>query len=160
MTAEGRGVRFREAMRRLWRRLRGGTFSPLRLGLSVAAGSFIGSQPLYGLHFPLCAAVCLPLKLDLVAAYLAANISNPLMAPFLVVLEVNVGSYLLTGQHAAFDVERAREAGISGFVTQAIVGSLVVGAVLAAVGGSAAYLIARRYRKQDAEPPAGGVASA
>ncbi len=140
-------------MRRLWRRLRGGAFSPLRLALSVAAGSFIGSQPVYGLHFPLCAAVCLPFKLDLVAAYLAANVSNPLMAPFLVVLEVNVGSYLLTGQLAPFDVARAREAGISGFVTQALVGSLVVGAVLATVGGIAAYFVARRYRKQALPPP-------
>ena len=109
---------------------------------------------MYGLHFPLCAAVCLPLKLDLVAAYLAANISNPLIAPFLVVLEVNVGSYLVTGQLAPFDVARARAAGIAGFVTQAVVGSLVVGVGLAAASGIAAYLIARRYRKRDsARPP-------
>jgi uncharacterized protein (DUF2062 family) len=141
-------------MRRLWRRLRGGEFSPLRLALSVAAGLFIGCQPAYGLHFPLCAAVCLPFKLDLVAAYLAANISNPLMAPFLVVLEVNVGSYLLTGQPAPFDVARAREAGVSGFVAQAVVGSLLVGAAVAAGGGLVAYVIARRYRSSDSPPPA------
>jgi uncharacterized protein (DUF2062 family) len=153
VTAERRRLGFRQAMRRLWRRLRGGAFSPLRLALSVASGSFIGCQPTYGLHFPLCAAVCLPFKLDLMAAYLAANISNPLVAPFLVVLEVNVGSYLLTGQLAPFDVDRARETGISGFVTQAVVGSLVVGAVLAAVGGLAAYVIARRYRKQALPSP-------
>ena len=153
MTAERRRLELREAMRRLWRRLRGGEFSPSRLALSVAVGCFIGCQPVYGLHFPLCAAVCLPLKLDLVAAYLAANVSNPLMAPFLVVLEVNVGSYLLTGQLAPFDVARAREAGISGFVAQAVVGSLVVGAALAVGGGLVAYFIARRYRKKDSPPP-------
>jgi uncharacterized protein (DUF2062 family) len=153
VTAERRRLRFRDAMRRLWRRLRGGEFSPVRLALSVATGLFVGCQPVYGLHFPLCAAVCLPFKLDLVAAYLAANISNPLMAPFLVVLEVNVGSYLLTGQPAPFDVARAREAGISGFVAQAVVGSLVVGAALAAGGGLVAYLIARRYRSDDSPPP-------
>ena len=48
--------------------------------------------PLYGLHFPLCLAVCLPLQLDVVVAYLAANISNPLVAPFLVTAEVEIGS--------------------------------------------------------------------
>jgi SAM-dependent methyltransferase len=107
---------------------------------------FIGCLPLYGLHLPLCLAVCLPLRLDVVVAYLAANISNPLFAPFLLTLEVEVGSLLLTGKHAAFDVERARETGIAGFVWQAAVGSLVVGAVLGATGAVSAALVATRRR--------------
>ena len=56
----------------------------------MGVGLFIGALPLYGLHFPLCAAVCLPLRLDLVAAYLAAQVSNPFVAPFLVFSTVSV----------------------------------------------------------------------
>jgi uncharacterized protein (DUF2062 family)/2-polyprenyl-3-methyl-5-hydroxy-6-metoxy-1,4-benzoquinol methylase len=138
----------RAALSRLWRILRGGEASPWRLAASVAIGLFIGCLPLYGLHLPLCLGACLLLRLDAVVAYLAANISNPLFAPFLLTAEVEIGSLILTGQHAAFDVERAREVGIVGFVSQAAVGGLVVGLFLALVGGMAAYALApRRPRK-------------
>ena len=153
MTTPGRRSNTRESLRRLWRRLRGGEFSPTRLSLSVAVGLFVGAQPLYGLHLPLCALVCLPLRLDLVAAYLAAQISNPVLAPLLVVLEVNVGSLLLTGQHAPLDLARARETGVSGFAAQAAVGSVIVGALLAAVGAGLAFVVAHRVRRRDRAHP-------
>lgn len=113
------------------------------MALAVALGLFIGCLPVYGLHFVLCVLVCLPFGLDLVLAYLVANISNPLVAPFLITLEVEVGSLLTTGHHAAFTLEQAKLTGILGFVWQAVVGSVVVGAVLGAIGSALAYLIAR-----------------
>src|SRR6478609_10900178 len=119
---------------RIWRRLRGERQSPARVAQAVALGLFIGCLPVYGLHFVLCLLICLPLGLDLVLAYLVANISNPLLAPFLITLEVEVGSLVSTGQHAAFTLQRARETGILGFVFQAGVGSVIVGAVLGAIG--------------------------
>jgi len=137
---------------RVWRRLRGGRQSPARLATAVAAGLFIGSLPLYGLHFLLCLLLCVPLGLDFVVAYLAANISNPFVAPFLITLEVEVGSLLTTGQHAAFTLARAKQTGILGFAWQAGVGSVLVGAGLAALGGSAAYAVARACK---GEEPAG-----
>ena len=75
---------------RLWRRLRGTRQSPARVAEAVALGLFIGCLPLYGLHFLLCLSICVPLGLDLLICYLVANISNPLVAPFLVVLEVEL----------------------------------------------------------------------
>jgi uncharacterized protein (DUF2062 family)/2-polyprenyl-3-methyl-5-hydroxy-6-metoxy-1,4-benzoquinol methylase len=117
----------------------------VRLGLSVAAGLFIGSQPVYGLHLPLCMLVCLSLRLDLVAAYLAANISNPLLAPALLALEVDVGSLLLTGKHVAFDADHVHATGLDGLVAQALVGSLSVGSLLSVGGGMLAILLARVF---------------
>src|ERR1041384_4459312 len=117
----------RANLARIWRRLRGDRQSPARLALAVALGLFIGCLPVYGLHFVLCVLVCLPLGLDLVLAYLVANISNPLLAPFLITLEVEVGSLLISGHHAAFTLQRARQTGILGFVLQAGIGSVVVG---------------------------------
>src|SRR5688572_22335354 len=128
----------------MWRILRGGESSPARLAASIALGLFIGCLPLYGLHLPLCLGACLLLRLDAVVAYLAANISNPLLAPFILTAEVEVGSLLLTGEHAAFDVERARRVGIVGFAAQAAVGGLVVGLFMAVIGGAAAYALAPR----------------
>ena len=142
------GTRFRV----LWHRLRGGGLTRRRATASVAVGLFVGSLPLYGLHFPLCLLICLPLRLDLVSAYLAANISNPLVAPFLIAAEIEVGSLLLTGRFVPFDVERVRSTGISGFAVQAAVGSLIVGMLLAAIGALVTWLVAtRRLQGQRAE---------
>jgi SAM-dependent methyltransferase len=134
----------------LWRRLRGTPGSALRAAAAVGIGLFIGCQPLYGLHLLLVLAVCVPLRFDAVLAYLAANISNPLLAPFLIFSEVEAGAYLLTGRFVAFDVERARATGAAGFAGQLLVGSLAVGAALALVGFGLAWLIAsRRSQRTD-----------
>ena len=138
------GGPLRDQLRVLWGRLRGGELSPLRASGSIAVGLFIGSLPVYGLHLPLCLAVCLPLRLDVVAAYIAANISNPFIAPFLITAEIEVGSLILTGHALEFDVERARQNGVTGFVLQAAVGSLVVGSLLAACGGGLTWAIMAR----------------
>lgn len=139
----GRSAAPRARLSALWRALRG-QGSPTRLGLSVAVGLFIGCQPLYGLHLPLCLLVCMPFRLDAVVAYLAANISNPLLAPFLLIAEVELGSLLLHGAPVAFDLAAARTTGIAGFARQAALGSVLIGALLALVGGSVASAISRR----------------
>ncbi|MEO6601135.1 MAG: DUF2062 domain-containing protein [Polyangiaceae bacterium] len=136
---------------RTWRRLRGTQQSPSRVALAVAIGLFIGCLPLYGLHVLLCALICVPLGLDFVLSYLVANVSNPLVAPFLITLEVEVGSLLLTGQHAAFTLARAKQTGVLGFVWEAFAGSVVVGGVFAAIGAGVAYTIARRRGPPDAD---------
>ena len=112
---------------RLLRLLRG-EGSATRVGLSVGLGLFIGCQPLYGLHLPLCLLVCLPFGLDALLAYVAANISNPLVAPFLLLCEVEVGSLLLRGHALAFDIGAARRADLAGIAREVALGSVVVGA--------------------------------
>ena len=137
----------------LWRRLRGTPGSAVRAAVAVALGLFIGCQPLYGLHLVLVLAVCVPLRLDAVLAYLAANISNPLVAPFLIFSEVEVGAYLLTGRWVAFEVAQARATGALGFARQLFVGSVAVGAGLALLGFGAAWLLASRRSKPASVAP-------
>ncbi len=134
--------------KRLWRRLRGGQLTRRRAAGSVAVGLFIGALPLYGLHFPLCAALCVPLSLDLVTAYVAANISNPLFAPFLVAAEVQVGALILEGHFVPFTIEQARSTGVTGFVAQAAVGALAMGTAMALAGAAITAAVVRR------DPPA------
>ncbi len=128
----------------LWQRLRGTPGSALRAAVAVAIGLFIGCQPLFGLHLVLVLAVCVPLKLDAVLAYLAANISNPLFAPLLMFSEVEAGAYLVNGHFAAFDIARARAVGAAGFAGYLFVGGLAVGTSLAVLGFALAWLIAKR----------------
>jgi len=138
-------ARVRARAAAIWRLLRGAE-SPARLGVSVGIGLFIGTLPLYGLHLPLCLVICLPLRLDMPMAYLAANISNPLMAPFLVLAEVQLGALLLRGESLPFSLEAARRVGVAGLMMEAMVGGVVLGAVLALLGGLVAFGIARRGR--------------
>ena len=140
------------AFRRVWLLLRGGELSPVRASLSIFVGVFIGCQPLYGLHLLLCVLVCLPFRLDLVLAYVAANISNPVVAPFLIMLELEIGAWLMHGAPMAFDLERARQVGAAGLVKQTALGAQVVGLALGGLGAIGAYVATRlltRHRQQD-----------
>jgi len=147
IAAEGGGIR--GALRALLRRLRGER-SPRRLGLSVGFGLFIGCLPVYGLHLPLCLAVCLPLRLDAVAAYLAANVSNPLLAPFLLFASAQIGSLLLTGAPLELDLDSLRATRPADIAASTVLGSVVLGAGLGAAGGTLAALLARRKPAPDA----------
>lgn len=127
------------AIRSLWRLLRGGTPTPVVTALSVFIGVYVGCQPVYGLHLVICLVVCLPLRLDVVAAYLAANISNPLVAPFLLFVEAEVGGWLLAGRPPSFDLSLVRAAPIESLAKDVIVGAQVVGLALASVFGALTF---------------------
>lgn len=137
----------RDRALRVWQRLRGGELTPGRLAASVALGLFIGVQPAYGLHLVLCLALCLPLRLDFVTTYLAANVSIAPLAPFLLVLEVELGALVLTGRLAPFSLEAARQASLAGFATHAMLGALLFGLGLALVGGGVTWALAWRLRR-------------
>ncbi len=138
----------------LWQRLRGTLGSPFQKALAVAVGLFIGCQPLYGLHFVLVLAVCLPFKLDAALAYLAANISNPFLLPALIVAEVELGAWLTTGAWVEFGVQQAWQTKALGFTGQLVLGSLVLGTSLALLGFSCVWfwLSKRRPGLEQVEP--------
>jgi uncharacterized protein (DUF2062 family) len=125
----------------LWRRLRG-RGSPLALGASVGVGLFVGCLPLYGLHLPLCLLICLPLGLDAVAAYLAAQISNPWLAPFLLALEARIGARILG--RSGLTLTELRLDRFGDIFERTFVGALVVGSALALAGGALTFVIASR----------------
>ena len=106
----------------------------------MALGLFIGSQPIFGCHTPLVLGLCLWLRLDAALAWVAANISNPLFAPFLLTGEVQVGAYLRHGSRVPFDAEMARQTGLAGFAGYAFLGAPLVGLALAVTGGTLVYL--------------------
>lgn len=141
---------FREEIRRAWRELRGGELSPARGALSVGLGVFIGSLPIFGCHTPLVLVLCLWLRLDAAVAWVAANISNPFFAPFLVTAEWQLGTYLATG---AFPERDAMLTLGWASLPHILLGGAVIGAALAVVGG---LLTFGGIRVKRALSPAGG----
>ncbi len=145
----------RAQLRGAWKRLRGGQLTPARAFWSVAVGVFIGVQPTPGLHLAVVVAVCVPLHLDAALGYLATNISIPPVAPLLWLASLQIGERILTGRFAPLTVGGMREVvRAPGVLLGALaLGSIVLGTVLAAAGGSIAYLMARRrFSGTSAEP--------
>ena len=133
--------------RRLLNRLRGGRLEPWRAGFSVAVGLFVGVQPLYGLHLPLCLIICLPLRLDVVLAYAAANISIPLFAPIIVLTEIQLGSLVLDGKLLAIHLSQLKSGRAVHLVAQLGIGAILLGVILSTLGGLVAAKIAHLATK-------------
>jgi uncharacterized protein (DUF2062 family) len=85
-----RGVSAR--LRRRFQGLRTEGAGAQRETAAVALGVFIWCLPLYGLHLMICWLIGYFLGLNRLKMYFAANISNPFVAPWLVVVEVQAGA--------------------------------------------------------------------
>jgi uncharacterized protein (DUF2062 family)/2-polyprenyl-3-methyl-5-hydroxy-6-metoxy-1,4-benzoquinol methylase len=112
---------------------------PVRETVAIACGVFIGCQPFYGLHLLICWVVGWAFRLNRLKLYLAANISNPLVAPFLLFTELQCGSFLRRGTFHAITLEAVRSAGAAALGLDLLLGSVVVGAVLAGLAAWGTY---------------------
>ena len=133
----------------------------MRAALSVAVGLAIGVTPLWGLHWAIVLAVCVPLRLDAPIAFLASNISLPFIAPFITLGEIEMGALVVRGHLLALDVEAVKANGVGAFVFELVVGTVAMAIACAAIGGAITYAIARvrwraRSRGRAAEPRPGG----
>ena len=137
----------RPRLKEAWRRLRGGDLTPWRAAASVAVGLAIGVTPLWGAHWAIVLAVCVPLRLDAPIAFLASNISLPFIAPFLTVAEIEIGAWVRTGHAIAIDRDEIRAHGVGAFVAELAIGTALLAPAIAALGGAIAYaLVAWRRR--------------
>ena len=130
-------------LRRLVRDLRTEASGPRRDAVAVGLGVFIGALPLYGLHLVLCLAAGSLLRLNRLKLYVAANISNPLMAPLLILSEIQAGALARRGELQSLTSSAVREVHLWRVGGDLIVGSLIVGAVLGLALGAATYLLTR-----------------
>ncbi|APR84602.1 Glutamate synthase [NADPH] large chain [Minicystis rosea] len=145
---------FHEELRRALRELRGGRLSPVRGAAAVALGLFVGCQPVFGCHLPIIVVLCLWLRLDALIAYVAANISNPFVAPAIITAEVELGAFLRTGARPRFEHALDRATAFS-FAGDLALGAPVFGLALAIGGGTLTFAIlaiAQRLRG-DGPPP-------
>ena len=137
--------------------------SPGRLGAAVAVGVFVGTLPLYGLHLAICLGLAWLLRLNKATVYLAANISNPLFAPVLVAVSLAIGRAVRFGGWRPVDLSSGRDFLEKAFLLagrvpdeflSCLLGSVILGAALAAVAGPMVWIWARvRLRHRAAERP-------
>ena len=122
-----RARRFRELLYRL--RTEGDT--PGRQAAAVGLGVVIGCSPFYGFHLALSVILARLLRLNRALTYLAAHVSLPGVWPLLVFGEIQVGRWLRGGGRLPFRPSQLRQLDPWQFGVDLLVGSLVVGVVLA-----------------------------
>ncbi|HVU01451.1 MAG TPA: DUF2062 domain-containing protein, partial [Polyangiaceae bacterium] len=141
---------FRDRLAAAWHRLRGGSLSPGRAAASIFVGLLVGCSPFYGVHGFIVLGICIPLRLDAAISYFAAHVSNPITGPVLFLLELQVGSLLLTGHTTGLTFDEARALGFVGLVAavggRMLVGWMVVGNLAASLGGGITWVLTTRVR--------------
>lgn len=116
---------------------------PAREAAAIGLGVLIGCSPLYGLHLVICWAAGWCLGLNRLKMYVAANISNPLMAPLIVLAELQTGAWVRRRELHALTLEAVRTTDPWMYGADLVIGSIVVGVVLGVIAGTATYLVAR-----------------
>ncbi len=110
---------------------------------AIAVGVFIGCLPFYGFHLLLCVLVGWLFRLNRLKIYLAANISNPLLAPWLLFAELQTGSWLRRGAFHSVTLDTIKSTGVAVLGADLLVGSVAIGATLAALAAWATFATVR-----------------
>ena len=117
--------------RRLFRDLRTEGGGRGREAAALGVGAFIGCLPFYGFHLLLVAAVGWLLRLNRLRMYVAANISNPLFAPVLILAEIQLGAWLRRGDLHELTLTAVRNTDPWVFGGDLLLGSVVLGIAIA-----------------------------
>lgn len=130
-------------LRRLVRGIRTEASTPGRDAVAVGVGLFLGCTPFYGFHLLLCVAAGTLLRLNRLKVYVAANISNPVMAPFLLFTELQTGALVRRGELHRLTLEAVRGTEPWRYGADLLVGCVVVGAVLGLTGAAVTWALTR-----------------
>jgi uncharacterized protein (DUF2062 family) len=136
-------------LRRLVYRLRTEGGGRGREAAAIAVGVFIGCSPFYGFHLILCIAASTLFRLSPLKTYLAANISIPLVAPWLVLAELQTGALMRRGTLHPLSIVALKRTGAVVIGADLLIGSLMVGGVLAALAAWGTFALASRRADDD-----------
>jgi uncharacterized protein (DUF2062 family) len=121
---------------------------PLRMSLAAGLGLFFGIAPIWGYQMIVVAAVAHFLRLNKAIALLASNISIPPVMPFILYGALALGHWMFTGQPLALSLHQTTRTMALQYLWQWVVGSLALGAIVAAVGALVTYAVAMLVRKE------------
>lgn len=118
-------------------------------------GLAIGVLPVWGAHWLIVLAVCVPLRLDAGVAYLAANVSIPPVAPFITFAELEIGARVLRGGWLDLRPSELRSKDLASFAAEMACGTALLAVSAALLGGIVTYAsttLAKRRREPRQSP--------
>jgi uncharacterized protein (DUF2062 family) len=121
---------------------------PLRMALAVGLGLFFGIAPIWGYQMVVAAAAAHFLRLNKAITLLASNISLPPMMPLILYAALALGHWMFTGQRLDFSFDRTTRAIAIQYLRQWVVGSITLGAIVAALGTGLTYIVALLVRRK------------
>jgi uncharacterized protein (DUF2062 family)/SAM-dependent methyltransferase len=136
--------RFTKSLRDVLYKLRTEGTSPEKQAGAVAAGVLIGCSPFYGLHLALCLLFARLFRLNPALTYLAAHVSLPGLWPLLVLAELETGRRLRGQSFVHVRVADLKNLGLRQVGGDLLLGSAVIGGLLALALGFLTFWAARR----------------
>ncbi|MEW6108229.1 MAG: DUF2062 domain-containing protein [Nitrospirota bacterium] len=119
--------------------------SPTEIAIAVSLGNFIGILPFLGLHTVIALGAAYILRLNIAVVFLGTQISNPFSFPFILFISAQIGNLVINGSLLTLrftgDVEIVRE-----YIIPTLVGSLLLGLVVAIASYPVTLRLARRFR--------------
>src|SRR5262245_30230409 len=110
---------------------------------AIGLGVVIGCLPFYGFHVFICWAMGSLLRLNRLKMYLAANVSNPLIAPWLILAEIQVGAWLRRGSFHSLSLTEVKATSLQVFGADVLAGAVLVGTSLGLVAALGTYATSR-----------------
>ncbi len=126
-------------LRRLFYDLRTEASGRGRDAAALGVGILIGCTPFYGFHLLLVWSVGWLLGLNRLKMYLAANISNPLFSPVLMLSELQVGAWARRDDLHDLSLQAIRSTDVWIYAGDLLLGSLIVGTCLGLAIAAATY---------------------
>jgi uncharacterized protein (DUF2062 family)/SAM-dependent methyltransferase len=139
----------RRRLRRIFYDLRTEASGPGRDAAALGVGVLIGCSPFFGFHLLLVWSVGWLLRLNRLKMYLAANISNPLFSPVLVLSELQAGAWVRRHDYHELSLSAIRTTNVWIYGGDLLLGSLIVGTILGLAVASATYATAGATRRGD-----------
>jgi uncharacterized protein (DUF2062 family) len=115
----------------------------VREAAAIGLGVLVGCTPFYGFHLLLCLALGKLLRLNRLKLYLAANVSTPIVVPFLLLAELQTGAWLRSGGLHPLTISTVRTVDPWTVAGDLLLGSVVIGGALGAGTGLLTYLAVR-----------------
>jgi uncharacterized protein (DUF2062 family)/SAM-dependent methyltransferase len=143
--------RFVREIRDLLFKLRTQATSPGQQAAAVALGVFIGCSPFYGFHLALCLLFARWFRLNFALTYLAAHISLPGLGPLLFLAELEVGRRLRGASYLHVRLADFKGLGFKQVGVDLLLGSAVIGGVLALLFALLAWRLALRRKAHPTE---------
>ncbi len=122
---------------------------PRHIATGFAVGVFISFTPFFGIHTPLAIAAAFLFRLNKLTCITGAWINTPITIIPVLVASRSLGSMILGNPPHSFKVNSIEWSALRANATEILLGSSIIGFVLALAGYFLCYWLIVRFRKKD-----------